>query len=70
MLDPVWYVKHNLDPLWEDKCLPLLKLKGLMQQENLIHAKAQQSNNILYLLGEKLGEFREIWIDGITFFCA
>lgn len=29
-----------------------------MQQENLTHAKAQQSTDILYSLGEKLGEFR------------
>lgn len=41
-----------------------------MQPENLAHAKAPQSNDILYTLGEKLGEFREIWIDGVTFFYA
>lgn len=29
-----------------------------MQQANLIHTKAQQSNDIVYSLGEKLGEFR------------
>lgn len=53
-----WCVKDKIDPLWEDKCLHLLKGNALMQQENLTHAKAQQSTDILYSLGEKLGEFR------------
>lgn len=38
----------------------LFKQEGLMQQENLVCAKAQQSTDILYSSGEKLGEFREI----------
>lgn len=40
-----------------------------MQQENLIHTKAQQSNDIMYSLEEKLGEFRGNlnWLTPVSF---